>query len=386
MQLSLGDFVLSGGEIAGHGAARRGGAAAARRAGRRRQPRSRTASTRRWTACSTARTTPGPRSWRAARRACRTVLLSGHHAQIERWRREQRLALTRASAGPDLIAAARAAGRPRAPPTRPSWPQPASYNHGLSDPLPGRPMPLRCAPRSKTFSVARARSHAGTPMNLIQTLEQEEIARLGKTIPDVRPRRHRHRQRQRRRRHPQARAGLRRRRDRQAQPRPEQRLHRAQDLQRRRRRAHVPDLQPADRQRSKSSAAATCAAPSCTTCASAAASRHASRKSWPEVGIAAARVSRSRTGFACSFDHRPPRRGACGFDPRSICRSLGVDPHLPAGRLAGRADAVRPCAGASARRRSGSRRSAASRSSPTARRRPPRCWSRSSCATSRPCC
>ena len=84
-------------------------------------------------------------------------------------------------------------------------------------------------------------------MNLIQTLEQEEIARLGKTIPDVRPRRHGDRQRQRRRRHPQARAGLRRRRDRQAQPRPELELHRAQDLQRRRRRAHVPDLQPADR-------------------------------------------------------------------------------------------------------------------------------------------
>lgn len=37
-------------------------------------------------------------------------LLSGHHAQIERWRRDQRLALT-ARHRPDLIAAARAAGR-----------------------------------------------------------------------------------------------------------------------------------------------------------------------------------------------------------------------------------------------------------------------------------
>ena len=37
-------------------------------------------------------------------------LLSGHHAQIERWRREQRLALT-ARERPDLIEAARAAGR-----------------------------------------------------------------------------------------------------------------------------------------------------------------------------------------------------------------------------------------------------------------------------------
>jgi tRNA (guanine37-N1)-methyltransferase len=38
------------------------------------------------------------------------VLMSGHHAQIGRWRREQSLALT-ARRRPDLIAAARAAGR-----------------------------------------------------------------------------------------------------------------------------------------------------------------------------------------------------------------------------------------------------------------------------------
>ncbi|MGM9480535.1 tRNA (guanosine(37)-N1)-methyltransferase TrmD [Roseateles sp. NT4] len=38
------------------------------------------------------------------------VLLSGHHADIKRWRREQSLALT-AARRPDLIAAARAAGR-----------------------------------------------------------------------------------------------------------------------------------------------------------------------------------------------------------------------------------------------------------------------------------
>jgi tRNA (guanine37-N1)-methyltransferase len=38
------------------------------------------------------------------------VLLSGHHAQIERWRRERSLELT-ARRRPDLIAAARAAGR-----------------------------------------------------------------------------------------------------------------------------------------------------------------------------------------------------------------------------------------------------------------------------------
>jgi tRNA (guanine37-N1)-methyltransferase len=39
-----------------------------------------------------------------------TVLLSGHHAQIERWRRERSLELT-ARRRPDLIAAARAVGR-----------------------------------------------------------------------------------------------------------------------------------------------------------------------------------------------------------------------------------------------------------------------------------
>ncbi len=38
------------------------------------------------------------------------VLMSGHHAQIERWRRDQSLRLT-AARRPDLIAAARAAGR-----------------------------------------------------------------------------------------------------------------------------------------------------------------------------------------------------------------------------------------------------------------------------------
>ena len=38
------------------------------------------------------------------------VLLSGHHGEVARWRREQALALT-ARQRPDLIAAARAAGR-----------------------------------------------------------------------------------------------------------------------------------------------------------------------------------------------------------------------------------------------------------------------------------
>ena len=36
--------------------------------------------------------------------------MSGHHVQIERWRRDQRLAITR-DKRPDLIDAARRAGR-----------------------------------------------------------------------------------------------------------------------------------------------------------------------------------------------------------------------------------------------------------------------------------
>ena len=49
-----------------------------------------------------------PENWRG--RDVPTPLLSGHHAQIERWRREQALART-AGGRPDLIVAARASGR-----------------------------------------------------------------------------------------------------------------------------------------------------------------------------------------------------------------------------------------------------------------------------------
>ncbi len=48
-----------------------------------------------------------PEEWAGQR--VPAALLSGHHAQIERWRRDQRLVLT-AQKRPDLIAAARAAG------------------------------------------------------------------------------------------------------------------------------------------------------------------------------------------------------------------------------------------------------------------------------------
>jgi tRNA (guanine37-N1)-methyltransferase len=49
-----------------------------------------------------------PEVW--AERAVPEVLMSGHHVNIERWRRNQRLQIT-ALHRPDLIAAARAAGR-----------------------------------------------------------------------------------------------------------------------------------------------------------------------------------------------------------------------------------------------------------------------------------
>jgi tRNA (guanine37-N1)-methyltransferase len=49
-----------------------------------------------------------PEEWQGARAPAE--LLSGHHAQIERWRRERRLELT-VRHRPDLIAAARGAGR-----------------------------------------------------------------------------------------------------------------------------------------------------------------------------------------------------------------------------------------------------------------------------------
>jgi tRNA (guanine37-N1)-methyltransferase len=54
--------------------------------------------------------TVGPDGEPLPARAVPAALLSGHHAQIERWRRERSLALT-AQRRPDLIDAARAAGR-----------------------------------------------------------------------------------------------------------------------------------------------------------------------------------------------------------------------------------------------------------------------------------
>jgi tRNA (guanine37-N1)-methyltransferase len=106
-QISLGDFVLSGGEIA---------AMALLDAVARLQPGVlNTADSHLQDSFNP--TLDGlldcphytrPENW--AGRAVPDVLLSGHHAQIERWRREQRLAIT-ARLRPELIAQARQAGR-----------------------------------------------------------------------------------------------------------------------------------------------------------------------------------------------------------------------------------------------------------------------------------
>ena len=108
LELSLGDFVLSGGELP---------ALALLDAVARLQPGVLTAESHQQDSFSAdglldcphysrpelLATPDGPQSVPA-------VLLSGHHAQIERWRRDQPLALT-ARRRPDLITSARAAGR-----------------------------------------------------------------------------------------------------------------------------------------------------------------------------------------------------------------------------------------------------------------------------------
>ncbi len=107
VQVSLGDFVLSGGEIA---------AMALLDAVARLQPGVlHDAQSHAYDSFSQALDGlldcphyTRPEEW--AGRAVPAVLLSGHHAEIERWRRAERLFLT-ARYRPDLIDAARAAGR-----------------------------------------------------------------------------------------------------------------------------------------------------------------------------------------------------------------------------------------------------------------------------------
>ena len=114
------------------------------------------------TACSTARTTAGPSCWRGRRGAAvPPVLLSGHHAAIARWRREQAPgAHRRAPARPDRRGPGRRAGSSAAD-------EPLSLEQagkaiiiGFSDPLP-RPRAASSAP-TPHLQRARARSPGET--------------------------------------------------------------------------------------------------------------------------------------------------------------------------------------------------------------------------------
>ena len=107
LQLSLGDFVLSGGEVA---------AMALLDAVARLQPgvlgdadsHAQDSFNPQLDGLLDCPHYTRPEVWQGA--AVPAPLLSGHHAQIERWRRDQRLVLT-GRLRPDLIAAARGAGR-----------------------------------------------------------------------------------------------------------------------------------------------------------------------------------------------------------------------------------------------------------------------------------
>ena len=108
LEISLGDFVLSGGELA---------ALALLDAVARLQPGVLTALSHEQDSFSADGLLDCPHYSRPDVLATASgpqpvppVLLSGHHAQIERWRRDQSLRLT-AQRRPELIAAARAAGR-----------------------------------------------------------------------------------------------------------------------------------------------------------------------------------------------------------------------------------------------------------------------------------
>ncbi len=123
------------------------------------------------------------------------VLLSGHHGEIARWRREQSLALT-AHRRPDLIAC-RAGGR-AARRRRRAVPEHAqAIIEGFSILCREQQGPLSQAARANrsalqrsirpTLPRSRGQDRAENPMDLIATLEQEEIARLNKTIPAFAP-------------------------------------------------------------------------------------------------------------------------------------------------------------------------------------------------------
>jgi tRNA (guanine37-N1)-methyltransferase len=107
LQLSLGDFVLSGGEIAAMAlldAVARLQPGVLNDAGSHQQDSFNPALDGLLDCPHYTR----PEEWNG--RKAPEELLSGHHARIEQWRREQRLAIT-ARQRPDLVAAARTAGR-----------------------------------------------------------------------------------------------------------------------------------------------------------------------------------------------------------------------------------------------------------------------------------
>jgi tRNA (guanine37-N1)-methyltransferase len=107
VQLSLGDFVLSGGEVAAMAlldAVARLQPGVLNDAGSHQEDSFNPALDGLLDCPHYTR----PEEWQGARAPAE--LLSGHHAQIDRWRRERRLETT-ARHRPDLVAAARAAGR-----------------------------------------------------------------------------------------------------------------------------------------------------------------------------------------------------------------------------------------------------------------------------------
>ena len=104
------------------------------------------------------------------------VLLSGNHADIQRWRLQQSLGRTWLRR-PDLLA--------------------------RRDLTKEESRLLAAVPEGTSF-----RTEKENKMNLIEQLEKEEIARLGKTIPDFRTRRYRCGRRKRGRRRTQARPGF----------------------------------------------------------------------------------------------------------------------------------------------------------------------------------
>ena len=109
------------------------------------------------------------------------VLLSGHHADIARWRRERSLEVT-ARRRPDLIEAARV-GRAAEPRRRALSGLARAIIAGFS--ILCRSGPSRR--RGPTNDSQPAGTITGETMDLIQTLEAEEIARLNKTIPPFAP-------------------------------------------------------------------------------------------------------------------------------------------------------------------------------------------------------